>query len=207
MSHAEPPERCHHLAYWDGCEIWGSALVPTSTSTFKAEHPCLERTFTALRLPTMNETTSPAPADHLPTPDERPQADVVIYDGDCRICTAQMHRLTWWDCQGHLAYLSLHASVVAERYPDLSHEMLMEQMVIVDRHGRRHGGAAALRRLSLRLRRLWWVAPLLYIPGSLPLWDFFYQQVARRRYRFGKVEPCEEETCKLHAHQETKNKL
>ena len=181
------------------------ALVPTSSSMSIAEHPCVKPTFPAQRLHTMSETTSATPADHLPTPEERPQADVVIYDGDCRICTAQMHWLTWWDCRGHLAYLSLHAPVVAERYPDLSHEMLMERMVIVESHGRRHGGAAALRRLSLRLRRLWWMAPLLYIPGSLPLWEFLYQQVARRRYRFGKVEPCDEGTCKLHEQKPSKN--
>jgi predicted DCC family thiol-disulfide oxidoreductase YuxK len=134
----------------------------------------------------------------LPTPAERPQADVVIFDGDCRMCTAQIRALTWWDCQGRLSYLSLHDPEVARRYPDLTHEMLMNQMYVVDQQGNRYGGAAAIRYLSRRLRRLWWLAPLLHIPGSLPLWQWLYQQVAKRRYRFGKLNQCDNDACSLH---------
>jgi predicted DCC family thiol-disulfide oxidoreductase YuxK len=138
--------------------------------------------------------------DHLPTPAERPEADVVIYDGNCRMCTAQIRALAWWDCQGKLSYISLHDPEVSRRYPDLTHDMLMAQMYVVDGLGNRYGGAAAIRYLSRRLRRLWWLAPLLHIPGSLPLWQWLYQQVAKRRYRFGKIEPCENDACSLHQH-------
>jgi predicted DCC family thiol-disulfide oxidoreductase YuxK len=136
---------------------------------------------------------------HLPSPTERPDADVVVYDGNCRICTSQIRRLPWWDCQGKLAYLSLHDPEVARRYPDLTYEMLMRDMYIVDRAGHRHRGAAAIRYLSRRLRRLWWLAPLLHIPFSLPLWQFLYRQIADRRYRFGRVESCDDGACSLHA--------
>jgi len=130
-----------------------------------------------------------------PTPVERPDADVVIYDGNCRICTAQVRKLAWWDCQGRLSYLSLHDPEAARRYPDLTHDMLMQQMYVVDRQGNRYGGAAAFRYLSRRLRRLWWLAPLLNIPGSLPLWQYAYRQVAKRRYRFGRTDECDNEAC------------
>jgi len=133
-------------------------------------------------------------------PDERPGSDVVIYDGRCRICTAQIEKLPWWDCQQHLSYLSLHDPAVARRYPDLSHQRLMEEMVIVDRHGDRHFGAEALRYLTRRLRRLWWAAPLLHFPGSMPLWRMLYRWIARNRYRFGRRETCEDGTCDLHRH-------
>jgi predicted DCC family thiol-disulfide oxidoreductase YuxK len=139
-------------------------------------------------------------ANALPTPAERPEADVVIFDGNCRICTAQIRKLAWWDCQGKLAYLSLHDPEVARRYPDLTHDMLMAQMYVVDRQGRRYGGAAAIRYLSRRLRRLWWLAPVLHFPGSLPLWQWLYQQVAKRRYRFGTVQECDGDACRLHSH-------
>jgi predicted DCC family thiol-disulfide oxidoreductase YuxK len=138
-------------------------------------------------------------ASHLPTPAERPQADVVIYDGNCRICTRQILRLPWWDCQGKLAYLSLHDPEVARRYPDLSHEMLMRDMYIVDRRGGRHRGAEAFRYLSRRLRRLWWLAPVLHIPFSMPVWQWMYRQVADRRYRWGKIEECGDGSCAVHA--------
>jgi predicted DCC family thiol-disulfide oxidoreductase YuxK len=136
----------------------------------------------------------------LPTPGDRPDADIVIFDGNCRICTAQIRKLAWWDCQGKLAYLSLHDPDVARRFPDLTYDMLMAQMYVVDRQGRRYGGAAAIRYLSRRLRRLWWLAPVLHFPGSLPVWQWLYQQVAKRRYRFGTVTECDGDACRLHSH-------
>ena len=135
----------------------------------------------------------------LPGPDVRGDADVVIYDGKCSICTAQVKRLAAWDRGGRLAYLSLHDPAVAQRYPDLSHERLMEAMYVVDRQGRRHRGAEAIRYLSRRLPRLWWLAPLMHLPGAMPFWRWCYRQIARRRYRFGSTaESCDYGTCHLH---------
>jgi len=147
----------------------------------------------------MSTALQTQPGAPLPNPSDRPDADVVIYDGNCRMCTAQVRKLAWWDCQGKLSYLSLHDPEAARRYPDLTHDMLMEQMYVVDRQGSRYGGAAAFRYLSRRLRRLWWLAPLLNIPGSLPLWQWMYRQVAKRRYRFGKTDQCGDEACRIHA--------
>lgn len=135
----------------------------------------------------------------LPRPDERPGADVVIFDGDCRICTAQIRRLSRFDGGGRLAYLSLHDPEVAERYPDLTHEALMADMYVIDRQGNRHRGAAAIRHLSSRLPALWWLAPALYFPGSLAVWQRLYRMFAKRRYRFGRMESCENGSCRWHA--------
>jgi predicted DCC family thiol-disulfide oxidoreductase YuxK len=134
----------------------------------------------------------------LPTPDERPEADIVIYDGQCRICTSQIHKLPSWDRQGKLAYLSLHDPEVRRRWPDLSHERMMQEMVIVDRHGNRHWGAEAVRYLSRRLRRLAWASPFLHFPGSMFLWRPLYRWIARNRYRLSSGAACEEGTCSLH---------
>ena len=136
----------------------------------------------------------------LPTPAERPEADVVIYDGHCRICTGQIQRLARWDTRGSLAYLSLHDPEVARRWPDLSYDELMKNMYVVDQQGNRHRGAAAIRYLSRRLPWLWWLAPVLHIPGTLPIWQALYQQVAKRRYRFGRIESCEDGSCQIHRH-------
>lgn len=146
----------------------------------------------------MTETLAAAPAPLLPGPDERPNSDVVVFDGHCRICTAQIQRLSRWDWGARLAYLSLHDPRAAERYPDLTHDELMKQMYVVDRAGARHGGALAIRYLSRRLPTLWWLAPALHLPGTMPLWNWLYQQIARRRYRFGAVSSCEDGACRLH---------
>ena len=137
---------------------------------------------------------------HLPTPSERPQADIVIYDGDCRFCTCQVENLARWDGRGRLAFLSLHDPDVAKRFPDLTYDQLMEEMVVVDQKGNRYGGAAAFRYLTTRLPRLYLLAPFMHIPFSLPLWRWGYRQVAKRRYRIaGKTgEACAGDACKVH---------
>lgn len=141
------------------------------------------------------ETTIESP---LPSPADRPGADVVIFDGHCRICTGQIRRLARWDWGGRLAYLSLHDAEVARRWPDLTHDALMQEMFLIDRHGHRHPGALAVRYLSRRLPTLWWLAPILHLPGTLRLWQWLYRQIAQRRYRFGQVAACDDGACRLH---------
>jgi predicted DCC family thiol-disulfide oxidoreductase YuxK len=140
--------------------------------------------------------TRPA-ATALPSPAERPDADVVIYDGDCGICSAQVRKLPFWDAQHRLSYLSLHDAEVTRRWPDVSHERLMQEMLIVDRKGQRYWGPEAVRYLTRRLPRLWPAAPVAYFPGSMLLWRPLYRWVARNRYRFS-GRKCEDGACQLH---------
>jgi predicted DCC family thiol-disulfide oxidoreductase YuxK len=136
----------------------------------------------------------------LPTLADRPGGHVVIFDGQCKFCLSQVTRLARLDVRKSLAFVSLHDPVVAERYPDLSHEQLMEQMYVVARGtGGRHGGVDAFRFLTRKMPLLWPLAPLLHIPFSLPLWRWGYRQVAMRRYRWGKVgSACENDACQIH---------
>lgn len=147
---------------------------------------------------TLPTTSTPLPAGgvDLPGPQVRPGADLVIYDGHCRFCQGQVRRLDRWS-GGRLAFLSLHDPEVARRFPDLTHDMLMREMYVVEPSGQRHAGAAAARYLSRRLPWLWPLAPLLHLPGSLPLWRALYAWVARRRYRWGRTD-CDGGTCSLH---------
>ncbi|HEX4143225.1 MAG TPA: DUF393 domain-containing protein [Pirellulales bacterium] len=138
-----------------------------------------------------------SPANLLPSPAQRPLAEVVIFDGNCQLCTAQVSRLARWDTRGRLAFLSLHDLEVSRRYPQLSHETLMREMVVVDRRGQYHHAAAAVRQIARRIPRLWPLVPFLYLPGTMPLWQWLYRQVADRRYRFNRAE-CDGGTCHLH---------
>src|SRR5262245_25622434 len=97
-------------------------------------------------------------APHLPTPEENPEADVVIYDGQCKFCTAQVRNLLRWDKNRRLAFLSLHDPAVARCYPDLTYDQLMEQMYVVNKQGNRYAGADAFRYLTMRLPRLYLLA-------------------------------------------------
>jgi len=139
--------------------------------------------------------------DDLPTPAELPDADVVIYDGKCVFCLGQVRNLKKFDGKDNLAFMSLHDPAVAERYPDLTYEQMMKQMYVVNQAGQRFGGSAAIRYLTRRLRRLWWAAPLTHIPFTLPIQQWFYDQVAKRRYKIANKDglaDCEDGTCAVH---------
>ena len=102
---------------------------------------------------------------NLADPADYPEADVVIFDGDCQFCQKQVLRLSRYDNNQHrLSFISLHDPRVAERYPDLTHQQLMDEMYVVTHSGQRYAGAEAVRYLSRRLPLLWIMAPLLHIP-------------------------------------------
>lgn len=147
----------------------------------------------------------------LPTPNQHPQADVVLFDGNCVFCTNGVQTLHRLDGKNRLAFLSIHDPLVAEKYPDLKFEMLMEQMYVIPHHAldKRYGGAAAIRYLSRRLPKLWIAAPLLHVPFSMPFWQFLYRQVAKRRYRLAKRkgDACESGSCELHFGEQANAKL
>ncbi|MEO0530187.1 MAG: DUF393 domain-containing protein [Planctomycetota bacterium] len=134
----------------------------------------------------------------LPTPAKRPNADIVLYDGRCNFCRARVEQLRGFDVGGRLAYLSLHDPEVAERYPDISHDRLLEEMCVVDGSGNRHWGAEAVRYLSRRLPRLWWLAPVMHLPGVMLVAKPVYAWVSRNRYLIaGKAEECEGGACSI----------
>ena len=138
-----------------------------------------------------------APLD-LPDPRIAEGRPVLIYDGHCKFCRKQVARVHSLDGD-RLSYISLHDPWVTETYPDLTHDQLMEEMVLIEPDGRRYGGAAAFKVLSRKLPPLWILAPVMHIPFSLPVWSWMYRQVARQRYRWGRIEEeCEGGTCSVH---------
>ncbi len=141
-------------------------------------------------------TSQNSSRSNLPGLDQRPDGLVVIYDGHCAFCRKQVQRLHAFDGGGQLAFVSLHDPIVPQRYPQLSHDELMKQLYVVDQQGNAYGGAAAFRLLSRRLPRLWFLAPLMHIPFSLPLWQWCYRAIATRRYRL--QADCDDGTCQLH---------
>lgn len=138
------------------------------------------------------------PSVVLPDPDDLNSSDVIIYDGQCNFCGKQVRRVRSLDWRGdRLSFISLHDPRVAERYPDLSYDQLMEQMYVIDRRGKRHGGADAVRYLSRRLPLLWVIAPILHLPGTANLWRWAYRQVAKRRYKLA-GKSCDGDACQIH---------
>lgn len=124
--------------------------------------------------------------------------DVVIFDGHCKLCRAGIARLQSLDWLSNFRFVSLHDAEVRENYPDLTYDMMMAEMYVVTASGKRLGGAAAFQYMTWRIPLMWPLAPFVNIPGTLPVWAFFYKIIARNRYRFGRLEDCDGGTCALH---------
>lgn len=141
-------------------------------------------------------------AHKLPSADERPGCDLVIWDGQCNFCLAQVKRLHRFD-SGRLAYVSLHDPKVSTLAPSLDYEQLMSQMWVVSADGQEsggvlEGGADAIRYLSRKLPWLWPIMPALHVPGLMPFWRWSYNQVAKRRYKIAGKNCDDGGTCHLH---------
>ncbi len=151
----------------------------------------------------MNQTSSTADqsstVDLLPTVDQHPDADVVIFDGNCQFCRQSVEQLHRLDGRNRLAFVSLHDPLVAQRYPDLDHDQLLTEMYLVDQTGNRYSGADAIKYLSRRLPMLWPLALFAHLPCSMPLWRWLYASIANRRYSIaGRTGKCDEGTCGVH---------
>jgi predicted DCC family thiol-disulfide oxidoreductase YuxK len=125
----------------------------------------------------------------------KPPRDTVLYDGRCRFCRSQVAILRRLDLGRTLEFTSLHNPSVGHDFPELAHDDLLAQMVVVDKAGLARGGADAVRYLSRRLPLLWPLAVPLHVPGTLPLWAAIYRFIARNRMWI--AGSCDDGTCKL----------
>jgi predicted DCC family thiol-disulfide oxidoreductase YuxK len=76
----------------------------------------------------------------------------------------------------------------------------MKEMYLIRPDGKTYRGADAARYLSLRLPRLWWLAPILNFPFMMPVWRWCYRWIAKRRYRMNKHQTGEDcgDSCSVH---------
>lgn len=124
--------------------------------------------------------------------------DAVLYDGQCPVCRATADRLAAWDCRQRLELIDLDSPEVLQRWPELNREDLEAELHVIEPTGHIHRGADAVRRLSRLVPWLWPLMPVLYLPGTLPLWRKLYHIISKRRYRLISRERCEEEVCQRH---------
>jgi predicted DCC family thiol-disulfide oxidoreductase YuxK len=126
---------------------------------------------------------------------EPPATPTVLYDGQCRICTASADRIRALDTERRLELLSLHDPNVAARFPEIHREEVLEQMHLIERSGEVLRGADAVRGVLRRLPRLRWLGLLWLVPGFAHLAHVGYGWVARNRYRFNRHVTCDGSVC------------
>ncbi len=127
---------------------------------------------------------------------KHPGKDTILFDGECRFCQRQIALLRRLDLRRRFIFTSLHEPSVAADFPELSIDQLQEQMFVIDMKGNARGGADAVRYLSCKLPLLWPLALLLHIPGSLPIWNWLYAYVAKRRLWI--AGRCDATSCQIH---------
>lgn len=134
--------------------------------------------------------------------DAAPERAVVLYDGHCRFCKAQMKNLTALARPAAFDGLSFQEPGVLDRFEGLTHEACMEEMKLVLPDGRVFGGMEAAARAVATRPILGLVAWLYYLPGLRWLLDWIYRRVAERRYRIAgrelAAEGCDGGTCAVH---------
>lgn len=105
----------------------------------------------------------------------------VLFDGDCRLCTATACRFERALAQRSFKLLPLQTPWVRERL-GLPQEHLLAEMRVLFADGKFLGGADAVVYLS---RRIWWLWPLWAVsrvPGAMPLLHRGYRWFAANRY-------------------------
>ena len=124
----------------------------------------------------------------------------LLYDGACRICTAQAHGLARYDTDRRIALLDITDALAFERYSQISLEDAQRWLHIVGPDKRIWCGADAMRQVLLLLPLGRPLGALMYLPGVMPAARRFYNWFARNRYRFSLyyLDPCASGACAIH---------
>lgn len=104
---------------------------------------------------------------------------VMLLDGDCGFCQRAAAWVHARDRAGAIELLPLQHPSVAQRFPTLAPQALLEALHVVAADGRTWRGAAACGAVLRALPGWRWLAWSCALPGA----EWAYAQVARRRPR------------------------
>ena len=107
---------------------------------------------------------------------------IVLYDGDCPLCTFQKQFLTWLDWFNVVSFVPISDRRVQALAPSISREDLLEAIHCLARDGAIHRGARCLRFVGMRMPLLVPLSLVLWIPGVIFLAEIVYQWVSRNRH-------------------------
>jgi predicted DCC family thiol-disulfide oxidoreductase YuxK len=118
--------------------------------------------------------------------------NIVLYDGDCSMCTFQMRVLGWLDWFNVARLTPLSDPLAGQVAPHVKREDLLEAIHCVTPDGRIHRGARCLRHVGLRIPLLFPLALILWVPGVIWVAEKIYAWVARNRYVLSRVFGCKD---------------
>jgi len=117
---------------------------------------------------------------------------IVLYDGECALCTFQMRLITSLDWFNTVTLLPVSDPRTAILAPTLSREALLEAIHCLARDGRIHRGAHCFRFIGMRMPLLVPLALVLWLPGVIWVAERVYQWISRHRYLLSRIFGCKE---------------
>lgn len=139
----------------------------------------------------------PVPLAEVP---ELAQHDVLVFDGDCRFCQAQVKRLSRW-AGPQLSPQPLQKSGLLSAL-GIDHDEAMRAMQLVTQEGWIFCGVEAVVQALRKRPILGRLLKLYYVPGVRQLADLGYRLIAKYRYRImGRAiarGECDGGSCALH---------
>ena len=122
----------------------------------------------------------------------RSATNVVLYDGDCSLCTFQMRVITWLDWFNTVSLIPIADPRTREIAPRLTQTDLHEAIHCVAASGRIYRGARCLRFIGMRMPLAFPLTLLMWLPGVIDVAEIFYRWISRNRYLLSKVFGCKE---------------
>lgn len=131
-----------------------------------------------------------------------PIKSVVLFDGACKFCVAQMKKLIALARPGAIETIDFQQPGALTAFPGITYEACMQAMHLITPEGKVYRGFEAAVQAVATRPVLGKLAYAYYLPGLRWLFDRSYAFVAAHRYRImGKTiaaEGCEGGTCSLH---------
>jgi predicted DCC family thiol-disulfide oxidoreductase YuxK len=108
---------------------------------------------------------------------------VIVYDGDCAFCRAQVARIRAWDRAGRFETVPRRTPGIDDRFPILREADFNAGMRVVIGTGEAYVGTDAVHAIMSRLPRWRLVAWLYHVPGVRGVARVLYAWIARNRAR------------------------
>lgn len=132
-----------------------------------------------------------------------PGRHVVLFDGKCRFCRAQVQNLLRFAQRDSIEVLSFQDDGVLAQFPGVSYDACLRAMHLIRPDGRVYSGFEAAAQAVATRRGIGWIAYAYYLPFIHFACDTVYALIAANRYRLmgeaAAAGDCEEGTCSQHA--------
>lgn len=112
---------------------------------------------------------------------------VLIYDGECPVCTKAVEWAKERSLPEAFEYLSCHSESLPERFPSIDKAACLRAMHLVLPDGTVLAGERAIPEILLRMRGYRWAAAFFRLPGAGGFSRVFYRWFAKRRYHLSKI--------------------